>query len=190
MSSSHFSRRSFLRSTLAAGVAPLLLPSRGWAAETAPNSRITLGFIGCGIQSRGLLGGFLGKKNTQTVAVCDVDATRRENHKKMVDDHYAKAGNADGSKGCASYNDFRELLARKDIDAVVIATPDHWHAIIGIAAPLRAKTFTAKNPSPRPSTKLALWSRRCGSISAFFRPDRSSALHGNFASPASSCAMA
>jgi predicted dehydrogenase len=146
MSSPYFSRRSFLKSTLVAGIAPLVLPARIWSAETKPNDRITLGFIGCGIQSRGLLSGFLGKKETQTVAVCDVDTTRRENHKKMVEDHYAKAAEADGYKGCATYNDFRELLARPDIDAVVIATPDHWHAIIGIAAAAAGKDIYCEKP--------------------------------------------
>jgi predicted dehydrogenase len=146
MPSSHFSRRSFLKSALAAGVAPLILPSRIWSAEAKPNDRLTLGFIGCGIQSRGLLGGFLGKKETQTVAVCDVDTTRRENHRKTVEEHYAKAANAEGYKGCAAYTDFRELLARKDIDAVVIATPDHWHAIIGIAAAAAGKDIYCEKP--------------------------------------------
>ena len=140
------SRRSFLKSALAAGAAPLLLPARLWSAETGPNAKLTLGFIGCGIQSRGLLAGFLGKGETQTVAVCDVDTTRRENHKKLVEDHYAKAANADGYKGCTAYNDFRELLARKDIDAVVIATPDHWHAIIGIAAANAGKDIYCEKP--------------------------------------------
>ena len=140
------SRRSFLKSTLAAGVAPLFLPPHLWSAETKANDRITLGFIGCGIQSRGLLGGFLDKSQTQTVAVCDVDTTRRENHKKIAEDHYAKAAQADQYKGCTAYGDFRELLARKDIDAVVIATPDHWHAIIGIAAAKAGKDIYCEKP--------------------------------------------
>jgi predicted dehydrogenase len=140
------SRRSFLKSTLAAGVAPLFLPSRIWSAETKPNDRLTLGFIGCGTQSRGLMGGFLGKADTQTVAVCDVDTNRRENHKKTADDHYAKAAGTDGYKGCTAYGDFRELLARKDIDAVVIATPDHWHALIAIAAAEAGKDIYCEKP--------------------------------------------
>ncbi len=139
------SRRSFLKTTLAAGVAPLLLPSRIWSAETKPNDRITLGFIGCGIQSRGLMGGFLGKSDTQTVAVCDVDTTRRDNHQKIAQEFYAKKTGSD-YKGCAVYNDFRELLARKDIDAVVIATPDHWHAIIAIAAAAAGKDIYCEKP--------------------------------------------
>src|SRR6185295_11067434 len=74
------------------------------------------------------------------------DTTRRENHKKLVEEHYAKAGKADEYKGCEVYNDFREVLARKDIDAVVIATPDHWHAIIAIAAANAGKDIYCEKP--------------------------------------------
>jgi predicted dehydrogenase len=121
------------------------LPSHIWAAETKPNDRITLGFIGTGKQAQGLLGGFLGRTETQTVAVCDVDTTRREHTQKRVNEHYAKQ-NATDYRGCAAYNDFRELLARKDIDAVVIATPDHWHALIGIAACKAKKDVYCEKP--------------------------------------------
>jgi len=78
------------------------------------------------------MSGFLDRKDTQTLAICDVDTTRREHAQKMVDDKYAKQ-TASNYKGCAAYKDFRELIARKDIDAVVIATPDHWHALVATA---------------------------------------------------------
>ncbi|MGB8167792.1 MAG: Gfo/Idh/MocA family oxidoreductase [Chthoniobacteraceae bacterium] len=145
MSSPHFSRRSFLKSTLAAGVAPLILPGRVWSAEVKPNDRLTIGCIGIGKQMRGLMSGFLSKPETQLVAVCDVDTTRRNDGKKQVEDFYAKKTDTD-FKGCATYNDFRELLARKDIDAVVIATPDHWHAIIAIAAARAGKDIYCEKP--------------------------------------------
>ncbi len=142
----NFSRRTFLKSTATlASAAPFILPSRIWSAETQPNDRLALGFIGNGTQGRGLMGGFLGRKETQTVAVCDVDTTRRENAKKIVEDHYAKQNAAD-YKGCAAYKDFRELLARKDIDAVVVATPDHWHALISIAAANAGKDIYCEKP--------------------------------------------
>src|SRR5688572_27851836 len=129
------SRRHFIRNTLAVTAsAPFIVPSRIWSAETPPNARINVGFIGMGTQGRGLMGGHLRSADTRVVAVCDVDTTRREHAKKMVDDHYAKQTDAAGAKDCVAYNDFRELVARKDIDAVVIATPDHWHALITIAA--------------------------------------------------------
>lgn len=144
----HQNRRDFLKSTLlgSAGVLaiPSLLPSHVWAADTGPNSRLTMGFIGMGTQSRGLLGGFLGQ-NTQVLAVCDVDTTRREDAKKRVNDFYAQKGGG-GSGGCAAYNDFRELVARKDIDAVCIATPDHWHAITTLAALRSGKDVYCEKP--------------------------------------------
>jgi predicted dehydrogenase len=103
-----------------------------------------MGFIGMGIQNRFLMTHFL-DKDIQVVAVCDVDTTRRESAKQMVEDAYAKQTLA-GYKGCAVYSDFRELLARKDIDAVCIATPDHWHAITVIAAAKAKKDIYCEKP--------------------------------------------
>jgi predicted dehydrogenase len=139
------SRRHFIKTATASVAAPFILPSRVWSAATAPNSRINLGFIGMGKMNSGHLGNFLGRDQTQIVAVCDVDTTRREAAKKRVDEGYAKKAGAD-YKGCAGYNDFRELLARKDIDAVVVATPDHWHAYIGIAAVKAGKDVYGEKP--------------------------------------------
>ncbi len=145
MNHTHPSRRSFLKATLAAGIAPLFLPGRIWSAEVKPNSRIGLGFIGVGKQSLGHLGGFLGMPDVQVLAVCDVDTTRREEAKKRANAYYAKKADT-AYKGCDGYNDFRELLARKDIDAVVVGTPDHWHAIIDIAAANAGKDIYAEKP--------------------------------------------
>jgi predicted dehydrogenase len=123
-------RRKFLKNSIIGGAGafaiPSLLPTRLWAAETKPSDRVTMGFIGMGMQSKALLQAFLGQ-STQVLAVCDVDTNRRENAKKTVDAHY-------GNNDCKAYEDYREILARKDIDAVCIATPDHWHAIITLAA--------------------------------------------------------
>ena len=99
-----------------------------------------------GKQNSGLLNGFLHSKDTQVVAVCDVDTTRRENAKKTVEDYYAKQTDKGTFKGCAAYKDFRELIARKDIDAVVVATPDHWHALIVIAAANAGKDIYCEKP--------------------------------------------
>ncbi len=121
----------------------MFLSSRVRAAS--PNGKIGLGFIGCGIQSRGLLSGFLGKAETQVVAVCDVDTNRREGHRKTVEEFYGRQSGS-GFKGCAVYNDFRELLARGGIDAVVVATPDHWHALIVIAAAAAGKDVYCEKP--------------------------------------------
>jgi len=145
--SNQFTRRQFLKtSATLAVVAPAILPSSVWGAEKGPNDRLTLGFIGMGTQNRGLLNGFLHSKETQVVAVCDVDTTRRENAKKTVEDYYAKQTDKGSFKGCATYKDFRELIARKDIDAVVVATPDHWHALIVIAAANAGKDVYCEKP--------------------------------------------
>ena len=137
------SRRSFIKSA-SVTIAPLILPSHVWAAETTPSSKLTMGFVGVGTQGRGLLGGFLSAQ-TRVLAVCDVDTTRRESAKKRVDDYYEKKGDKADS-GCAAYNDFRELINRKDIDAVCIATPDHWHAIITLAALRAGKDVYCEKP--------------------------------------------
>jgi predicted dehydrogenase len=141
-----FTRREFVKSATTIGLAaPFILPSRIWAAETPPNNRITMGFIGVGTQGRGLLDGFLGSKETQVVAISDVDTTRREHSKKTVEDRYTKQNRAD-YKGCDQYKDFREVIARKDIDAVCIATPDHWHAYVAIAAADSKKDIYCEKP--------------------------------------------
>ncbi len=142
-----FTRRQFLKtSATVAATAPLILPSSLRAAEKGPNDRITFGFIGMGKQNRGLLNGFLHSKETQVVAVCDVDTTRREHAKKLVEDYYGKQTDKGSFKGCTEYKDFRDLLARKDIDAVVIATPDHWHALNVIAAADAKKDIYCEKP--------------------------------------------
>ena len=147
MNSRDYSRRSFLKTaaTFAAG-APLILRSNLWTAAVQPSERLTLGFIGLGHQARGLLTDFINRPTTQVVAVCEVDTTRREAAKNFVDDFYAKQSGQDSYKGCTAYSDFRELLARRDIDAVVIATPDHWHAIIAIAAAKAGKDIYCEKP--------------------------------------------
>src|SRR5437868_6086476 len=113
-----FNRRQFLRTaTSATAIAPFVLSS-SWAApgQKGPNDRIIMGFIGTGKQGGGLLHNFLNHPDTQVLAVCDVDTTRREHFGKVVDDHYRAKGTE--SKSCAQFKDFRELLARKDIDVV------------------------------------------------------------------------
>ena len=134
------SRREFLK---VAAAAPLVLPSSLWAAQTSPNSQLTMGFIGMGKQSRGLLNHFLYR--SQVLAVCDVDTTRREDAKQKVDEFYTRFPDK-GKAGCAAYVDFQEVLARKDIDAVCIATPDHWHAIITLAALRAGKDVYCEKP--------------------------------------------
>jgi len=119
-------RRQFLKSSaVTAGAAivwPTIVPSSVFGADV-PSNRITMGCIGMGGQGTGNMRGFKGKAGCDVVAVCDVDVGHRE-----------RACQIAGISASSSYNDFRELLARDDIDAVSIAAPDHWHVPISIAA--------------------------------------------------------
>ena len=99
----------------------------GRGRRPAPSNRVVMGCIGLGGQGSGNMGAFLGQTDTQIVAVCDVDRGHLMGAKSRVDQHY-------GDANCQAYSDFRELLARKDLDAISLATPDHWHAIPAIAA--------------------------------------------------------
>ncbi len=140
-------RRQFLKitSTVTLSIPALLTACRTPVARNGPNDRINLGFIGVGKQGGDLLGNFLNQPDTQVLAVCDVDTTRREHHKKRVDDFYSAKGNKE-YKGCAEYKDFRQLLERKDIDAVVVATPDHWHAYNCVMACKAGKDIYCEKP--------------------------------------------
>jgi predicted dehydrogenase len=141
------SRRHFLQGAAATAVAlHTTLPGFGDDKKTPANDRVGLGFIGLGTMNRGHLGHFLGQKDVQVLAVCDVDTTRRDNAKNTVEKKYAEATKSGKYQGCGAYNDFRELLARKDIDAVVIATPDHWHAIPAIEACQANKDVYCEKP--------------------------------------------
>ncbi len=146
--SARITRRGFLgRSGIAALSATAILPAPAWGQRPrpAPSDRLALGFIGMGRISQNLLAKFLALPETQVVAVCDVDTTRREHARAAVDAKYGE-GRPSGFKGCASFVDFRELLARDDIDAVVIATPDHWHAIQVIEACKVKKDIYCEKP--------------------------------------------
>jgi predicted dehydrogenase len=125
-------RREFVKGIGGAAIAamgfPYILSSP--AGAVTPSNTITLGFIGVGMQGRGLLWNFLQQQSCRVVAVCDVDEQKMGRAQEMVNDN---SGAATG-RGCDSYGDFRALLARKDIDGVVIATPDHWHSVISVEA--------------------------------------------------------
>jgi len=123
MNSSHSpNRRQFLAGASAAALYPTW-PRTFFPRRRVPaNEQVTLGIIGMGIRGRNMLrGAFLPNDGFRVLAVCDVDTTRRLDAKRMVDEHY-------GDEGCAVAGEHGEILARDDIDAVVIATPDHWHA--------------------------------------------------------------
>src|SRR3954464_6549360 len=139
-------RRQFVKSASAFIAAPMIIPSGVFGAEgkAPPSERITVGFIGCGKMANDYhLPTLLSFGDVQAVAVCEVDRKRREHARRRVEQAYA--GKA-GYKGCAAYADFRELLARKDIDAVCIATPEHWHAIPVIEACKAGKDVYCEKP--------------------------------------------
>jgi predicted dehydrogenase len=138
-------RRSFLKKAALASVASIILPSHVVSAQNKPGGRLNLGIIGMGSQARGLLNAFIGQKNVQVVAICDVDKTRRDNGQNVVNEYY-KAYPHMGTANCKVYADLRELIARDDIDAVVIATPDHWHAYPTVAALKAGKDVYCEKP--------------------------------------------
>jgi len=142
-----WSRREFVKwAGGAAGAAPWIVPGSvfGGEGKSPPSQRITLGIIGTGKMANDYhIPSLLGLADVQVLAICDVDSNRRNHAKKRVDEHYAKKG---GPANCAAYNDFRELLERKDIDAVCIATPDHWHAIPAILACKAGKDVYCEKP--------------------------------------------
>ncbi|MBN1442782.1 MAG: Gfo/Idh/MocA family oxidoreductase, partial [Planctomycetes bacterium] len=135
------SRRIFLRRTAAALAAPLFVSPRilGHGGETAPGERIQLAIIGTGGRGMFLLHDVLRHLDARIAAVCDVHAGRRGDAKRAVDSAY-------GSAECSQHNDFREVLSRRDIDAVAIATPDHWHALQTIAAARAGKDVYCEKP--------------------------------------------
>ena len=126
------SRREFIKGAAAVGGSiafPYIVSSSalGKAGSVSPSNRIVMGCIGLGTQGTDNMRAFLGQEDVQVAAVCDVREGTRRKSKQIVDEHY---GNSD----CAVYKDFRELMARDDIDAVSIAPPDHWHVLMGLEA--------------------------------------------------------
>lgn len=161
-SASRITRRRFLHQTTtalgAAFAAPAIVPASalGRAEARAPSERITMGFIGVGGQGSGHLlggawtyvaGGYAGRKEVQVLAVCDVWRDRRENACKKVNDHYAEVYGKGNYKSCEPYTDFRQVLDRADIDAVLIATPAHWHATMAAMAAAAGKDIYCEKPS-------------------------------------------
>ena len=135
------SRRRFLKTAGAAMAGPYLLTNAALGQGNRPpaSDRIVMATIGCGGQGRGDMNGFMGHPEVQMVAVCDPVTAHREQARAAVNRRY-------NNNDCRAYNDFREVLARPDIDAVLIATPDHWHAIITIEACKQGKDVYCEKP--------------------------------------------
>lgn len=134
-------RRQFLEGSCAAVAAPYLLAGTALGATRRPaaSERIVMGAIGLGSRGSGNLGAFLRRSDVQMVAVCDVRKNVRDAKKRQVDGHYR-------SQDCRAYTDFREILARPDLDAVMVATPDHWHALVVIEACRNGKDVYCEKP--------------------------------------------
>jgi predicted dehydrogenase len=139
--SNNFNRRQFLKTTGAALILPAIMPSSvfGGDGTTAPSNRINLGVIGMGWQGPNNTQSFLAETDCQVVAACDLDANHLQDALNMVNDHYQ-------TKDCKGYHDYRELLARPDIDAVMIAVPDHWHELVATEAARRKKDVYGEKP--------------------------------------------
>lgn len=118
----------------------------GGSGYTAPSDRITLGYIGAGKQAMGLQKYFAKTEGSQIVAVCDVYKSKVQSFITQLNTLYADKTGQPSYQGCTPYEDFRELLGRKDIDAVVISTPDHWHAAMAVRAAEAGKDIYCEKP--------------------------------------------
>jgi predicted dehydrogenase len=138
-------RRGFLKRAAgtavgAAGFPYVVQPSAlGKAGSAAANERIIVGCVGVGPQGRGVMRNFLAQKDAHVVAICDLKEPARDEASGLVNKHY-------GNDNCATYENFRELIARKDIDVVSIATTDHWHVLVALAAARAGKDIYLEKP--------------------------------------------
>ncbi len=137
-------RRDFLKRASVAVAAPLVITTAALGNESRPaaSERIVMAGIGIGNMGSGDQGAFLGRPEVQYVAVCDV-------RKKVREDACGRVNKQYRNRDCKAYNDFRDVLARRDIDAVHVATPDHWHAIIVISACRSGKDVYCQKPETR-----------------------------------------
>ena len=138
-------RRRFLKGAAATTVGAMSLPSiipasaLGKDGAVAPSNRLVMGCVGTGGKGTHNMQTFLRNADVQVVAVCDVDTNHRNRASNIVNQK-------NGNKDCAAYKDFRELVARKDIDLVSVATPDHWHALASVAAMKNGKDVYCEKP--------------------------------------------
>ncbi len=142
--SSGISRRRFLAVTGLAVAAPTIVSSTalGRGEKAAPSERINLGVVGWGMMGPGNTDAFLKQKDCQVVAACDLDKGHLQQALDAINGCYK-------SQDCKAYHDYRELMARKDIDAVMIAVPDHWHALLATEAANHQKDIYGEKPLAR-----------------------------------------
>jgi myo-inositol 2-dehydrogenase / D-chiro-inositol 1-dehydrogenase len=133
-------RRQFIRTGAIVLGAPCIIPASVLGAD-APSKKITVGFIGTGDHGTNWnLRRYLNHKDAKIVMICDVDRLRMQKAKEIVDEQYL-------NQDCAMSKDFRDVLARKDIDAVMISTPDHWHTLISVLAVQAGKDVQCEKPT-------------------------------------------
>ncbi len=183
ISATILSRRRFLAGASLAVAAPTVLPSRVFGV-TAPSRRVTTGHIGVGGQGGGLLRSFLGVGQAQVIATCDPLKSRRELAAQRVESYYANQTDRGSYKGCQAYNDLREMLARNDLDAVVIATPDHWHVPAALLAVRAGKDVYVEKPlglSMEQNKALRAAVHRQGAVFQYGTQQRSFNRHCGFA---------
>ena len=137
-------RRQFLAATGLALAAPTLLPScvARSGSRPVPSERITIGVVGWGMMGPGNTRAFLNMKDCQVVAACDLDQEPLQAAVNAINGHYQ-------NQDCQGYHDYREMLARKDIDAVMLALPDHWHMLTGVDAANAGKHIYGEKPLAR-----------------------------------------
>ena len=156
ISTGRISRRGFLRGAAAIGAFSIISGTAlGLDGATPPSDRIRMGFIGVGGQGGGHLlggawthvpGGYAGRKEVQIMGICDIRKSTREDRLNAVNTIYAERFGQANYNGCQGYVDFREMIARDDIDAVLIACPIHWHAIMTICAVEAGKDVYCEKP--------------------------------------------
>jgi myo-inositol 2-dehydrogenase/D-chiro-inositol 1-dehydrogenase len=142
-------RRTFLKTTGIAGagamVVPTIVPSHVFG-KNAPSNKVNIAQIGCGRMGRGDLSSVMNHERVNFMAVCDVDSKRMKEGKELIMNRYAQMGRPN-AVDVRMYGDYKDLLADKDIDGVVISTPDHWHSQPAIEAAMAGKDIYLQKPT-------------------------------------------
>lgn len=140
----HISRRRFLALAGAAAAAPTIIPASalGCGGATAPSERITMGVVGWGMQGPGNTSEFMKFSDCQVVASCNIDKSHLQRSLEAINGHY-------GNQDCKPYHDYREMMARTDINAVMLAVPDHWHELVAVEAAKNKKDIYGEKPLAR-----------------------------------------